>query len=478
MSGSTPQFVLIIAGCVTIASCYRPQFVDCGLRCGTGDSCPIGLTCYDGLCASAPNACPGDATVDARLGDANRDFVLDERGAVDVQCNTEVGSTHRDDAALDPLEQHDMAVDSLDRDDAAFDLPDRADLAVDSSDRDEGIDSADLVTDRPSLDADTSPEPLRPCPIGYYQNVVTKICAKASDLNGDGKADLVAVNNLEIDALISDGEGFTYVQWYDRMAFYGTDGAHFADVTGDGIADAVGFGLGYTGVLRSTGETFGDYQMWLVPTTLEGMNGTYLADVDGDPQQKADAVVVSATDVSVAISTGGSFQEPSVWLSTDLSNFDSFYLADADGDRRADLIAVGLGDVIVARSTGSTFATPEVWHSGTFSGARGTCFADVDGDGLADGVRVEDAAIWVALSDATRFQEDAVWFAQPFSGTTKTFVVDVTGDGRADVVALDSSTIRVARSTGHGFSEPEIWYTGQFRSDFNTTVAPDPTGAH
>jgi hypothetical protein len=449
----SPSLAAILAG-VILSSCYRPHFVDCQVKCASDQGCPSGLRCDHGVCASRLGTCWTPAQFDGSDGGD---------GGGDADADPDLGDS------LDAGEETDPIDSGEDYSNAARDGWASPDLATGAVDGDDGR-APDLVA--------------RSCPPGQYRPLNNPVCSPARDLTGDGKADLISVNENEIDALISDGSKFVFAVWA-IATFYGEDGTHFADVTGDGFADGVGFNRSFTAVLRSGGAGQPVYQQWY-PTSFVSPNGNFVAQVDGDSGGKVDAILVGADNIQVATSRGNAFAPPVVWLSGDLSPYQGVYFADVDRDGLADAIGVASDFMSVARSTGSAFDTPVTWRQtlAPFVGSGGTFFVDVDGDGRADGVRIDDAATWVALSDGTRFGEDQVWYSGPLvpaGGPTpvvKTFMADVDGDGRADVVTVNRADVTVALSQGDRFAAPTVWYVGQFRAEKNLTTAPEAAGAN
>ena len=210
-----------------------------------------------------------------------------------------------------------------------------------------------------------------------------------------GRSDLLAVNQAEHHALISDGEQFTFVKWLEG-ALHAVGGACAADVTGDGYADGIEFGSDFVGVVTRRGASFGntrdDYAPWS-PVGLLGTRGTFVADVDADG--RADVVSLFEGQVTVARSNGDSFASAGRWLAGDFTDYLATFVADVDGDEMADVIGVRPRTIDVALSTGMSFTPATTWRDSKLVGRQGTFFADVDGDGRADGVRLELDGAWV-----------------------------------------------------------------------------------
>ena len=71
------------------------------------------------------------------------------------------------------------------------------------------------------------------------------------DVNGDGRADAVVVNNDKVRVRPSSGSQFLPDQSWTTYPYYGTRGTYFADVNGDGRADAIVVNNDRVTVLRS-----------------------------------------------------------------------------------------------------------------------------------------------------------------------------------------------------------------------------------
>jgi hypothetical protein len=438
--------VALLVLLAVVASCYRPEFNDCQLGCDPGAACPAGMTCVGQLCRTPGTTCKGD---DASTGEA-REAGPDGDGDRD-------GNGEAPDALPDTgSDQPDTPADT--RSDAPDGGPD-----VPADARDGGL--------------DVPPDPL-PCPPKQYRNVVRDVCVPAHDLNGDGKADLLAVTASGHHALLSNGAGFTFAKWLDG-AFWGTRGAFAADVTGDGYADGVALAAQHVAVVSKDGTGFGNAEDYLeTKLALLGSRATFLADVDGDG--RTDVIAVRDREIWVARSMGTGFATQSRWSEGDFTDLVSAFAADADGDGLPDIIVVRPQGITVARSTGAAFLPAVIWRQSALEYGRQAFFADVDGDGRADGITLREAkGAWVARSTGATFAEDQRWFEGALPGTAATFVADANGDGRADIIATSSTTVWVALSTGLGFSPPTSWYSGQFSAElkFDITVAPVPSSS-
>ncbi len=233
-----------------------------------------------------------------------------------------------------------------------------------------------------------------------------------------------------------------------------TQAVHVADVTGNGRADLVAVNDNSTYVMLSTGTGFSAPQEWS-NYPFYGTKGTYLADVTGNG--RADLVAVNDNSTYVMLSTGTGFSAPQEWSNCPFYGTKGTYLADVTGNGRADLVAVNDNSTYVMLSTGTGFSAPQEWSNSPFYGTKGTYLADVTGNGRADLVAVNDNSTYVMLSTGTGFSAPQEWSNTPFYGTKGTYLADVTGNGRADLVAVNDNSTYVMLSTGTGFSAPQEW---------------------
>ncbi len=279
-----------------------------------------------------------------------------------------------------------------------------------------------------------------------------------ANVNGDstGRADMVMLTWSGIEWRLSNGTSFAGKNTHGP-AYYGTQGNFFADVTGDGRADAI-VSSGLIHVKPRGTSTFGAAEQW--SSGFTGTYGTYFADVDGD--DKADALAVNHNQTLARRSTGTAFATSSTVIDSGMRPGDrGSYFADVDGDGRADLIRVHNDGVYVRASAGQAWPNYSAWSNWTgaaYYGNMGTYFADVTGDGRADAVVVNKAGITVrrALSTGS-FGGNENWTTGGFFGHYGTYFADVTGDGRADVIAVNATGVTVRVSSGSTFGSNQTW---------------------
>jgi RHS repeat-associated protein len=298
--------------------------------------------------------------------------------------------------------------------------------AVTYSGEDSGTFSAPVVTATPDFS-------------GYTKTI--------ADVNGDGRADLVYLNNVRIVVWLSKGDG----TFADRIVTATADYAGYiqmaADVNGDGKADLVYlFG---TRIVVFLGHGDGTFSAPVVTATPDFSSYTKtIADVNGDG--KADLVYFLGTKVVIWPGKGdGTFADRIVTVTPDFSGYTKT-IADMNGDGRADLVYfLGTRIVVFLGHGDGTFSAPVVTATPDFSSYTKT-IADVNGDGKADLVYFHPVRIvvWLSKGDGT-FADRIVTATADYTGYTQ-MAADVNGDGRADLVYLHPVRIAVWFSKGDG----------------------------
>ena len=216
-----------------------------------------------------------------------------------------------------------------------------------------------------------------------------------ADVNGDGKADLLYFDtgrsNQVLVGLSNGVNGFsTPTSWLQHGASTPNQ-MKYADVNGDGKADALYFDTSRSNgvwVALSTGSGFTAPTMWLQHGASTPDQMQY-ADVNGDG--KADALYFDTSrsnGVWVALSTGSGFTAPTMWLQHGASTPSQIQYRDVNGDGKADALYFDTfrsNGVWVALSNGTTaFGAPTPWYQAGPSTPDQAQYADVDGDHKAD----------------------------------------------------------------------------------------------
>lgn len=190
---------------------------------------------------------------------------------------------------------------------------------------------------------------------GYDQGWrTTSHVRDVADVNGDGRPDLIAINDAGVFVALNSTGGFhRYTTWttaltrnsggwtvasYPRM---------LADVNGDGMADLVGFGYGGVAVALSDGQAFGTLSWWFTGFDYlrgwrVGVHERHMADVNGDGL--ADIVGFAQNGAHVALSSGTGFVSDGQWHAAYGAGQDwsaahfPRALGDINGDGAADIV--------------------------------------------------------------------------------------------------------------------------------------------
>ena len=265
---------------------------------------------------------------------------------------------------------------------------------------------------------------------------------EAVDVNADGRADLVGFGSTGVYVALNTG-GTSFGATTLKLSSFGPDPSaggwssdnlfhrEVADVTGDGLADIVGFGG--AGVYVSAGTGAGNFGTAALAFNGFGVSGNAGSWIDNDLYPRR--------------------------------------LADVNGDGRKDIVGFGDAGVYVSLATGSgttaTFgATMLAMNSFGASLAGGgwssqnlytRTLGDVNADGRADIVAFGSAQVYVALgvgdgTFATVAGDMASFGAAASAGGWSNntayprLMGDITGDGRSDILGFGDSGIYLSRS--------------------------------
>lgn len=285
---------------------------------------------------------------------------------------------------------------------------------------------------------------------------------RVGDVTGDGKADLVMRTTTAQPTILvarSNGAGFASVQEWSKNPCPQAGGCplfELGDVNGDGKADLIAFAWGEkeapgwanVWVSLSNGNGFDAPSLWNNGFCIREQT-CRVADVNGDG--KADLVAFTPITglVYVSLSDGLRFGPNAIWQNFFCILGERCLVADVNGDKKADLIAfkpnaktpVQKGNVLVAQSDGARFGPAKVWHGYFCVGNNEQCLTgDMNGDGKSDIALLKQwgpgQQILVSLSNGGQFI-NAVPFSwnDDISGPTDDgLLADVTGDKNADLI--------------------------------------------
>jgi len=312
-----------------------------------------------------------------------------------------------------------------------------------------------------------------------------------NDLLQDGPAGLTVLDALS-----------NYAPSAGGMPSQGTYPRMVGDVNGDGRADLVAFAS--SGACVALGRADGGFtdlgmvssefklQWWPSQDTYPRL----LGDVNGDGRD--DIVGFAGSTVIVANGQAdGTFSASYVALGTGMftpsygwatQNVYTRAMGDVNGDGRDDIVGFASGGTYVALAQANGTFGSAILATTNFSanywGDQNTfprMLGDVNGDGRDDVVGFAQSGIYVALGRADGTFQD-LWQVDPGfgSGTGWTSqnayprtVGDITGDGRADVVAYGSNYVIILEGQANGHFGPSYGVSTHFTAGGATWTTQD-----
>ena len=277
------------------------------------------------------------------------------------------------------------------------------------------------------------------------------------DLNGDGKDDVLQVHPSDpstVDVWLSNGDGtFTEGHSY-QISPASLQGGIVTDMDGDGKLDLVAVDSQTPGLVRTLlGNGDGTFQAATsITLSTQAPGNIRFADFNGDG--KVDfAGTDNAGQVNIYLQAGGNFVMTGVPLTTSDSSYDVCDLeaGDLSGDSSAEVVTVNCEEntVTVYPNNGDgTFATGVHYFAAASGGDSpvdlypyAATIADINGDGKNDIVVTNyDAASVTILTgngDATVNVPDTGYGTGGDEPYYPAVVADFNGDGLADIVQVD-----------------------------------------
>ncbi|MFH1814909.1 MAG: FG-GAP-like repeat-containing protein, partial [Pseudomonadota bacterium] len=226
-----------------------------------------------------------------------------------------------------------------------------------------------------------------------------------SDLNGDGRADLIQISKDQNGGWVglANGDG-TFQTWTNYSAGRGSSNLYehfFVDVNGDGLADWIQVQRNNNGGWVGLGRGDGTFFEWSNFSSSRGAARDFehhFQDVNGDGLVDWIQIRKNGNGGWVGLNKGdGSFEHWTSYMdSIGSASVFAHYFSDLNGDGKTDLIQVSKGQNGGWIGLSSGNGTFEFWTD--YSASRGTSngfshfFSDVSGDGLAD---------WIQISSTT-----------------------------------------------------------------------------
>lgn len=287
-----------------------------------------------------------------------------------------------------------------------------------------------------------------------------------ADIDGDGKPDLIAVDNsansISILRNTSSPGSVSFAPKADFPVGQNPSEVAVGDFNDDGKIDiAVTCWSGnVVSVLRneSTAGTISFAPAENIPTKMSP-SGIAIGDIDGDG--KVDLVVANSNASSVSIFRNLSTPDSIVFAAdTDLSgqaNAKAVALGDLDGDGKNDLVVANMGSnslsVFLNKSTSGSIAFEPPVSLTTGTSPAAVSIGDIDADGKPDIVAVNNSdstlSVFRNLGEAGDASFAAGVVFQKGGGADNVFLADVHGKGKLDMLTTNGveRTFSVFRNT-------------------------------
>jgi hypothetical protein len=322
--------------------------------------------------------------------------------------------------------------------------------------------------------------------------LTTPVVGNLTDDDGDGRIGPADIPDVVVVARDGDGaelvvlDGATGTELWTRSGWAATGGLVLADLTGDGVADIVGFDAEmYPRAVTHDGQalwrgTRAAHTPYPVPTVAD-------LDADGRPEVIADTLILQGSsgelDHDLPIAEVIRYRMPAVadldldgrqevivgntafssdgiplW-SVDIAGTYGHWAAilDTDGDAEAEVAFIGDGTLLIVEHDGAE----QVRVAARADRPGAPCVADFDGDGEAEITWASDNVLSSYELDGTLAWSVAV---DDSSGLAACSGFDFDGDGAIEVVYADQQTLYVrdgatgaARASIGGHASSTLW---------------------
>ncbi len=315
-----------------------------------------------------------------------------------------------------------------------------------------------------------------------------------ADLDNDGKADIATVNDLAGTVSLlrntSSPGSFSFDAKIDMAAGASSQGMKASDIDGDGKLDLITVSDGATqvSVHRNT-STLGSLSFQTRVSFATGSTPVYIdfSDLDGDGRTDLAVANRGSSTVSVYRNTG-SVGTISFSAKQDFAvgtNPNGVAIGDLDGDGKPDVVTANRATSTISifrnTSTSGTINFAARFDLTSGAGANGVAIGDLDGDGKMDIAVTNYTARTVSVFrnnsapgsiNAASFDARADLTNSATISPTYISLGDVNGDNRADIlVGNDAGTLmQVHRNISSSGSLTSSSFTTQI--DFTTGTRP------
>ncbi len=308
--------------------------------------------------------------------------------------------------------------------------------------------------------------------------------ASYADLNGDGMDDFFyrKKDSKELRVMLSNGNGFgSDTIWGYTTYNTGNSDPTFTltDMNGDGKADLIYRRKDKRDlrVLLSTGSSFGTDTLWGTYSYSVGNSHpkSSFTDMNGDGLTDFVYRRKDTKTIRVMLNNGSSLGADTYWgaysQSPATGDWPKAAWVDLNGDGKSDFIyrKGGQRQLYAMLSTGTSLASESLWGTYTYNVGQAepnTAFVDLNGDGKADFLykKKDSRYMYAMLSNGNGFEPQTYWGYMTYkaaSGQLDARFADINGDRKIDLVYRhkDTRNLRVLLSNGINFETDRLWAT-------------------
>jgi hypothetical protein len=326
--------------------------------------------------------------------------------------------------------------------------------------------------------------------VGYTTGFDTR-SHLVTDVNGDGVADIVmsagsATNNLVGVALGNRDGSFKAVGTFNVGVSSSLSGS--ADLNNDGLADIVLVDntTGYSAVLFGNGDgSFKARQTIGVTTfssapTLADLNGDGVIDLVSNVTDSGPVTILFGNQQTTKIGDG-TFKAPTTILTSLISTLAGGEVVDINGDGKNDLIISEVNGYLhsfLGNGDGTFLASRSYLMSGTNSGVQ---LIDLNSDGKLDAVTTQGlfpgGSLYVRLGNGDGTFKALNTFVVASSGpSSQAAFADFNGDGILDAAVENNSDIFISLGNGDGTFKAASSFMSNGFGDGDAPFAADFNG--
>lgn len=293
----------------------------------------------------------------------------------------------------------------------------------------------------------------------------------AADLNGDSKKEIIVGNNnvtagvLSVIPNTSSGDNITFAPKFDSSLGTAITGIAASDINSDGKLDLLAFS-GTSNILYyflNTGSNgsygFAPRKIIILPTHMADFS---LVDINGD--QKNDIALSSSSGISILLNTSDSttvsFKQPKLFARATFTETSKIISVDINLDGKPDLAQLPLSTTynevlfFINTSTVDSVIIDSIHRVALSTSSSAVTFSDIDANGsldlLATSSHGNDVYIYQNRSDNKRFNITTAQYTYPYTSTTPTSVIasDIDLDGMPDIIFTNpvSNSIGILRN--------------------------------